>query len=112
MFGAPISHDDHATASLAAARGLRARLGRGLPQVGVCIGVSAGPVVSGNVGAARRFEYTVIGDPVNEAARLCDLSKGRREASVLRGRARAIRLAAPAAAGGPQADPNSQPTLP
>ena len=39
------------------------------------IGVSAGPAVAGNVGAVERFEYTVIGDPVNEAARLTELSK-------------------------------------
>ncbi|WYY05425.1 hypothetical protein RVF83_15865 [Gordonia rubripertincta] len=31
--------------------------------------------MAGNVGAANRFEYTVIGDPVNEAARLSDLAK-------------------------------------
>jgi adenylate cyclase len=34
-------------------------------------------VVAGNVGARERFEYTVIGDAVNEAARLTDLAKGR-----------------------------------
>lgn len=43
--------------------------------IGIGIGVSAGPAVAGNVGANRRLEYTVIGDPVNEAARLCDLAK-------------------------------------
>ncbi len=31
--------------------------------------------MAGNVGAAKRFEYTVIGDPVNEAARLTELAK-------------------------------------
>ena len=32
-------------------------------------------MVAGNVGARERFEYTVIGEPVNEAARLCELAK-------------------------------------
>jgi class 3 adenylate cyclase len=37
--------------------------------------VAAGEVVAGNVGAKERFEYTVISEPVNEAARLCELAK-------------------------------------
>ena len=37
--------------------------------------MAAGQVVAGNVGAKERFEYTVIGEPVNEAARLCELAK-------------------------------------
>lgn len=39
------------------------------------IGVSAGRVFAGNIGAEHRYEYTVIGDPVNEAARLADRAK-------------------------------------
>jgi adenylate cyclase len=37
--------------------------------------VSSGLVVAGNIGAADRYEYTVIGDPVNQAARITDLAK-------------------------------------
>ena len=39
--------------------------------------MATGPVVAGNVGARHRVEYTVIGDPVNCAARLSDLAKDR-----------------------------------
>ena len=39
------------------------------------IGVSAGPVFAGNIGAENRYEYTVVGDAVNEAARLADRAK-------------------------------------
>ena len=37
--------------------------------------MSAGRAIAGHIGAQARFEYTVIGDPVNEAARLTELAK-------------------------------------
>jgi adenylate cyclase len=75
IFGAPVDVPDPAGAALAAARELRARLLDELPQLDAGIAVSAGEAVAGNVGAEQRYEYTVIGDPVNEAARLSELAK-------------------------------------
>src|SRR3954447_14810780 len=77
VFGAPLELDDPAGAALAAGRELCERLEREAPELPAGIGISAGPVVAGNVGAEERFEYTVIGDPVNEAARLTELAKSR-----------------------------------
>jgi adenylate cyclase len=75
VFGAPLPHDDAAGACLRSARTIRDRLAAEVPQCDVGIGVSAGTAVAGNIGAAERFEYTVIGDPVNEASRLTELAK-------------------------------------
>jgi adenylate cyclase len=75
IFGAPAPQADGAGCALAAARELRERIRTDLPGVQAGIGLSAGPAVAGWVGAEQRFEYTVIGDPVNEAARLCELAK-------------------------------------
>ena len=61
-----------------ARRGPRDRPSSATSEVPECkagIGVTAGNAVAGNVGAKERFEYTVIGEPVNEAARLCELAK-------------------------------------
>jgi class 3 adenylate cyclase len=73
VFGAPLRTGEPASAALATARTLGIQLRR-LP-VDFGIGVSAGRVFAGNVGAENRYEYTVIGDAVNEAARLADLAK-------------------------------------
>ncbi|MGB6207478.1 adenylate/guanylate cyclase domain-containing protein [Mycobacterium sp.] len=75
IFGAPIEHPDASGGALAAARELHDEL---LPVIGTAefgIGVSSGRAIAGHIGAQARFEYTVIGDPVNEAARLTELAK-------------------------------------
>jgi adenylate cyclase len=77
VFGCPTEHPDAPGAALSAARELRRRLRLELDGLEVAIGLSAGVVLAGNIGAARRYEYTVIGDPVNEAARLTELAKAR-----------------------------------
>jgi adenylate cyclase len=75
VFGAPVASDDPAGDALRAARKLAERLRREVRGIDFGIGVSAGTAVAGNVGAEQRFEYTVVGDPVNEAARLSELAR-------------------------------------
>ena len=78
VFGAPAELDDPASRALAAARILARRLPAEVPELEAGIGVAHGQVVAGNIGDERRFEFTVIGDPVNEASRLTELAKARR----------------------------------
>jgi adenylate cyclase len=75
VFGAPLRIEEPGSAALATARALASQLGKQLPIVDFGVGVSVGSVFAGNVGAEHRYEYTVIGDPVNEAARLADYAK-------------------------------------
>jgi adenylate cyclase len=77
VFGAPEPLEDAAGCALRAGRELSERLAREVEDAGAGIGVSFGAVVAGNIGSDQRFEYTVIGDPVNEAARLTELAKER-----------------------------------
>ncbi len=78
MWGAPVAADDHAEAACRAALRCQAALDalrerwveRGLPPLSVRIGLNSGMALVGNMGAARRFDYTMIGDAVNLAARL------------------------------------------
>jgi adenylate cyclase len=87
VFGAPVPGEDPAGCALAAGRVLAARLAAELPEATAGIGVSAGDAVAGNVGDVRRYEYTVIGDPVNEAARLTELAKSVPDRVLAAGRA-------------------------
>lgn len=89
IFGPPAGSHDHAARALRAAVAIRLAVdaaptsstadGAAEPtadlQLTAAVGVSSGTVVAGNIGSAQRFEYTVIGDPVNEAARLVDRAK-------------------------------------
>jgi adenylate cyclase len=75
VFGAPVRLERPEDEALPAARTIARRLHEEVPECPAGLGVAAGKVVAGNVGAAERFEYTVIGDPVNEAARLSELAK-------------------------------------
>jgi len=73
VFGAPRRQPGHADAALAAALDIERILLResvtAPPSLQVGIGLNSGTVVAGNVGGAGRFEFTVIGDAVNVAAR-------------------------------------------
>lgn len=74
VFGAPAPLENPAESALRSARELGEALGEKLPlEWGM--GVSYGQVFAGNIGARTRYEYTVIGDPVNECARLSDRAK-------------------------------------
>jgi class 3 adenylate cyclase len=76
VFGAPDRLPDHADRAVAAAaeiaRQLMSRFGDGM-RFG--IGINSGPVVVGSVGGGGRLEFAVIGDPVNVAARVENLTR-------------------------------------
>lgn len=76
VFGVPEWIEDHPGAALAAARNLATRLAEAVPELDFGIGVSTGTIVAGHLGDERRYEYTIIGDMVNVAARLTDVAKG------------------------------------
>ena len=78
VWGAPEDQPDHAARGLRAARALGRRIAelrQRHPELDAGVGVSSGVVVAGNIGTEDRFEYTVIGHPVNEAARLTEVAK-------------------------------------
>lgn len=84
LFGAPVSgRDDHVRAvqcALAMLEELRRfnseRESLGLPSFEIGVGINTGEVVAGYIGSSKAMQYTVIGAPVNLAARLCSAAKG------------------------------------
>lgn len=89
FWGAPDDQPDHARraclAALAIADALaadnRRRREGSMPAVRVRIGIHSGPATVGNVGSAARINYTIVGDTVNSAQRLCELARGHMNAS-------------------------------
>lgn len=77
IFGAPAEQPDHAARALRTAAALPGAVAELADAPSVGVGVATGRAVAGNIGTAERFEYTVIGDPVNVAARLTELAKDR-----------------------------------
>lgn len=83
LFGAPVHHaDDPYRAVLVAVEMMRAldewnrvRASEGEEPVRIGIGINTGEVVAGYLGSSRALEYTVIGDVVNTASRLCTMAK-------------------------------------
>ncbi len=84
QWGAPISEHDDADRALGAALDMISALHRlnanwlsqGRPRLQVGIGLNFGEVFAGYLGSERRLEYTVIGDTVNTAKRLCTAAQG------------------------------------
>jgi adenylate cyclase len=74
VYGAPTPLTNPAGSALTSAVRLASEL-RQFGDLRAAVGVSFGTVVAGHIGSASRFEYTVIGDPVNEAARLTEVAK-------------------------------------
>lgn len=78
FWNAPIDQKDHAAkACLAALDCIHALpalnkefVSKGLPSIDCRVGINTGTVVVGNMGSNERFDYTVMGDPVNLASRL------------------------------------------
>ncbi len=83
IFGAPMPTETHQKDAYLAALDMRETLinlnkefeQEGYPQLHFGIGIHSGQVLAGNIGAANRMEYTVIGDTVNIASRIEGLCK-------------------------------------
>lgn len=78
FYGAPVSYPDHATRACLVCLEMQQRLvelreewrNEGKPELKVRMGLNTGPMVVGNMGSKKRFDYTIMGDAVNLAARL------------------------------------------
>jgi adenylate cyclase len=83
VYGAPVAIADGEYQAVCAALEIqrvveernKARRASGEIEVAIGIGINTGRAVAGNIGSARRLEYTVVGDTVNVAQRIEGVSK-------------------------------------
>lgn len=82
VFGAPLDQAEHPMQAVRTAIQMHLKLDKinAQPlfkdnQLGMGIGINTGLVIAGNVGSARRMEYTVLGDTVNLASRIEALTR-------------------------------------
>ena len=83
VFGAPIAAEDDALRAARAAVAIQAknkelnavRFEEGRPRLELGVGINTGEAIAGYIGSPMRMEFTVVGDHVNTARRLCDIAK-------------------------------------
>lgn len=83
LFGAPVEIPDAPLRAVRCALDMmraldefnRIRSSGGKEPVFVGVGINTGPVIAGAIGSSQTLQYTVIGDAVNTAARLCGVAK-------------------------------------
>ncbi|PWT71836.1 MAG: hypothetical protein C5B46_07680 [Proteobacteria bacterium] len=79
IFGAPFTKGNDAVNAVKAAIAIQSMISelnrdaadRGHPELKIGVGINTGVVTAGNIGSSKRLDYTVIGDAVNTASRLC-----------------------------------------
>ena len=83
FWNAPLDDPDHAKNAVAAAQGMRKKLielnegwrAQGKREIHIGIGINTGECCVGNFGSEQRFDYSLLGDPVNLSSRLESLTK-------------------------------------
>ena len=83
LFGAPVELPDAPARAVRCALDMlkaleefnRLRASEGKEPLHIGVGINTGPVIAGAIGSSRTLQYTVIGDAVNLAARLCSVAK-------------------------------------
>jgi adenylate cyclase len=81
VWGAPIVHANDPVLAVEAAIGMQealadynGRRAEGVPEIRVGIGINTGEVMAGYMGSSRTMAYSVIGDSVNIASRICSIA--------------------------------------